>query len=64
MCSSDLARIGVGSWAARAVLGRLSAIAQSVLVTGGFGELDGAPTDVAARSLVVGPLDGPVVVLP
>jgi len=64
LAAAGAARIGLGSWPARAVLGRLSSIAQSVLVTGGFGELDGAVSEISARSLIAEHLAGPTVVLP
>ena len=64
LAGAGAARIGLGTWPARAVLGRLSAIAQSVLVTGGFGKLDGAVSEASARSLIGEPLAGPTVVLP
>ncbi len=55
-----VARISLGSWAARATLGLMQRIAQSVAATGSYGSLEGALSYPASQMLLASESPGPL----
>lgn len=59
LISLGVARVSFGSWPAQAVLGQLQRIAQSVVATGWYTQLEGALSYPSAQMLVSSPVDAP-----